>query len=671
MLNSLQLKNFRKHTDAKFDFTAGINVLRGKSEAGKSTLGEAILYAFFGARALNESLDQVVTYDQPENSLKVRLEFTLDSVDYLILRGKSGAELTYADQHVTGQTEVTRFVERLFGCNADVACKLLFATQGSVRGVLEEGGAASNSLVESLSELGMIEDLIDKIQAQLVSGNTGGIDTQIQTLEANLSEVPTEPSSEALETAKRDFDAFSEKIDLLEQAVPGDQEVSVAGVAIEAFNAATARIAKILPLLAGTVTPPDYTEAQLAELRVAQADAPERARKRAAFTTVFPVSEVSWDGDAASYEAAVAKEESDIGFYTAEIVRLGLALNSATMLKINEKSCSFCKKDLTDVPEVAEINLKADEQISQLATELNVVRSKLATAKAQVVAFTKLSMVTAKIKMLAGEYWGLSSTIPPVPTWKGPKPEAEVPQLDLRAIEQQLRNYQTELAKRSVLEVELAELRAATSKDVLAELALIKEHKEAKQVLEQAKVEQGLAERSARELQIRYDAAVQAYNVALTRLEQGKVNIATLRQTRTEMVTHNELVKKLRGIRPQVASQLWGTVLGAISHYFTQIRGTTSTVTKDTAGFKVNGRSVKGLSGSTQDALGLAIRMSLSKLFLPNVPFLSLDESFAGADDSRELNGVGTLSTAGFGQIVMITHSDQPESFADNLIVVE
>jgi len=130
-------------------------------------------------------------------------------------------------------------------------------------------------------------------------------------------------------------------------------------------------------------------------------------------------------------------------------------------------------------------------------------------------------------------------------------------------------------------------------------------------------------------------------------------------------------VKKLRGIRPQVASQLWGTVLGAISHYFTQIRGTTSTVTKDTAGFKVNGRSVKGLSGSTQDALGLAIRMSLSKLFLPNVPFLSLDESFAGADDSRELNGVGTLSTAGFGQIVMITHSDQPESFADNLIVVE
>ena len=93
-------------------------------------------------------------------------------------------------------------------------------------------------------------------------------------------------------------------------------------------------------------------------------------------------------------------------------------------------------------------------------------------------------------------------------------------------------------------------------------------------------------------------------------------------------------------------------------------------VTRDADGFKVNGRSVAGLSGSTNDALGLAIRMALSKLFLPAVPFLFIDEGFRGADANRELAGVGTLAGAGFNQVLLITHSSLPETVADTLITL-
>ena len=113
-----------------------------------------------------------------------------------------------------------------------------------------------------------------------------------------------------------------------------------------------------------------------------------------------------------------------------------------------------------------------------------------------------------------------------------------------------------------------------------------------------------------------------------------------------------------------------GTVLGAVSYYFTQIRGEESIVERSEDGFKVNGRTVKGLSGSTQDILGLAIRIALSKVFLPVVPFVFVDEPFAGCSDNREVNGLGTLASAGFSQTFLVTHSSLGDSLADNLLQI-
>ena len=168
----------------------------------------------------------------------------------------------------------------------------------------------------------------------------------------------------------------------------------------------------------------------------------------------------------------------------------------------------------------------------------------------------------------------------------------------------------------------------------------------------------------------RYQAKLATRDSAIAQNENNAKALQQLTETRDSMHRHNELIRKLRNARPEIASKMWGTVLGAISRYFTQIRGEQSVVTRDADGFKVNGRSVAGLSGSTNDALGLAIRMALSKLFLPGVPLLFLDEAFAGADDTRELAGVGTLAGAGFSQVLLVTHSSLPEQVADNLITL-
>lgn len=89
---------------------------------------------------------------------------------------------------------------------------------------------------------------------------------------------------------------------------------------------------------------------------------------------------------------------------------------------------------------------------------------------------------------------------------------------------------------------------------------------------------------------------------------------------------NNALLKAVRAARPLIADKLWNLVLSAVSRYFSEMRGTKSRVTKDSDGFKADGHTATTLSGSTLDILGLAIRVALTRTFLPTAPFLVLDE---------------------------------------------
>jgi len=133
------------------------------------------------------------------------------------------------------------------------------------------------------------------------------------------------------------------------------------------------------------------------------------------------------------------------------------------------------------------------------------------------------------------------------------------------------------------------------------------------------------------------------------------------------MEFNNELVKKLKSMKPIVTDFLWGNVLAAVSNYFSQLRGEQSIVTKDATGFKVNGRG-GSLSGSTLDVLALSIRVALSKTFVPHASFLVLDEPCHGADETRTGSILGFLQGAGFEQTILASHDPLSESVADNVI---
>ena len=676
MLRTLTLKNFRKHEDVEFNFVDGLTVIRGANEQGKTTIGESVMYALFGANMLRESLDAVVTYDKPESSLKVALTFQLDGVDYKIVRGKSGAELTYADQIVTGQRETRLFVERLLGCSADTAKLLMFADQNSIRGVLDKGGTAANGLVETLAQLGLIEELVDKVQSQLPAGNTKAVDAQIETLKAATVTIPEMPSDSEILAAEAEISAVSEKIVLTERRRPHDQEVTKAQVAVQAKNAATVEIARlearktqISATLAKTVTCPQFTLSQLEQTRRDAANTQEQTRRWKAAKTAFPTCGDEWEGTLESLEAFKQTTEGSIDTLPGVISNIEKQIAVAQSKKINEKTCAFCQKDLSDVPEVERVNMFADATIATLSKDLEALKTELTEQRSNLKTVQQILKVTAERKQLAGEYWALDDKLPPNPSWIG-EPATMPGESNLPAMEKEWSAYQTALAQREVLETELAGIVIPDLPDVSEAEATIKLNLQVKQELQDLAMKAVQVQGYLSTAKARYQAKLASRDSAIAQNENNAKALQQLTETRDSMHRHNELIRKLRSARPEIASKMWGTVLGAISRYFSQIRGEQSVVTRDADGFKVNGRSVAGLSGSTNDALGLAIRMALSKLFLPGVPFLMIDEGFSGADSNRELAGVGTLAGAGFSQVLLVTHSNLPEQIADNLITL-
>jgi ATPase subunit of ABC transporter with duplicated ATPase domains len=160
------------------------------------------------------------------------------------------------------------------------------------------------------------------------------------------------------------------------------------------------------------------------------------------------------------------------------------------------------------------------------------------------------------------------------------------------------------------------------------------------------------------------------YDLAKARVDGIRAQLDSAIASKTEINFNNELLKRVRAARPVIANKLWSMVLAAVSRSFSQMRGLESVVTKDADGFKVNGQAIESLSGSTLDILGLSIRLALVRTFLPQSPFLILDEPSAACDADRTAAMLGFLVTSGFDQMLVVTHEDTTEQTASALIEI-
>lgn len=679
MIKSLGLKNFRQHLDLQVLFTAGLNTILGLNESGKSSILEAVFYGLLGTDMLRESISEVVSYDKPVNTLRVDLALCIDGMDYTIYRSPTGAEIVYADQRVTGQRATKQFMENLLGCDAALIKRLIFAKQDSVKGVIDsDDKAAAGSMVEKLADLQLIDDIVQRIQTHLPSGNTKVLAGQLEQLTASRGIAPELPKKEAVSEAAEELALTSAHCEKLK---PNLAEFTTKSVTLKAQLARAAEVLisksaaekRMAELQKQAVNPAelDFTQADLDNARKLAFDLQGVKRARLAKAAVFPTTELEWEGTEASFLKAIDVEVLKLARLATQRSDLRERRVASAAMAINEDLCSFCKKDISQLPEVAEVNSKVKAALMEIDSDLAMVTHMQVEATLMRDTLMKLKKVCDNIKKLAvPEFWSLSDTVPPVPTWIGGDlpPEGEAP--NVKAMEAELAAYTSRMATAKLAREQLEGMDIPVVPDTAAmEAELV----EVEEVIDQIKAEFDKLtywQQTVNAAENQYVNDMKLYDLQAKHFADQEAQITKLTASIGEAEKHNTLIKKLRDTRPAIAAELWTIVLGGISHYFTQIRGTESLVTRDADGFRVNGRSVAGLSGSTQDALGLAVRVALTRTFLPSIPFLVLDEPFHGCDKAREVAGLGLLACTGFEQTLLVTHSDLADSLSDNLLTL-
>lgn len=691
MFNSIKLENFRKVTSDTMVFTPGVNAIRGANEASKSTRLEAIAYAMFGARALKEPLCDVVTYGLKESELKVVLTFTVNSVVYTLKRSKSGAELTFGVERVTGQTEVTRFVESLLGANAEAASKLMLAKQSAVTGALADGPAGMVKLIETLANFDLITNLIDLAQEKLPSGNTISIETQILEATEAANEVITneiEAKQAAVDSAKHALGNCSFAVNILKESLPDLVAIDRSIQELRNLNELQERTKEVitqcsLSLLAPM--PENGNEEAIAKYEKALAEQSSIARA----LTLKRELELLESRVTNRKQEPQQDIETRLSDYKHEMANLVAVINSNTVKQactkqaiITDTTCGLCGKDLTDVPEVVANNSKHLKELEGLKSEYTVACAKketLAGFLSNIEAVLHTSAILKSGQDKASEYITLdTSYTPPKYTWRGPtQPDFTDFNSLLKVEKRNLMIYATEEGKRKqvklTLDIATQDLKKIPQ-DIDARLeALLKSQEDAilaSEVYNGAVADCAEAERQLQVANAALDQEVAVYAEACKRVSRAKLQLANAQAALEAQNFNNILIKKLRSARPKIADKLWGMVLSSVSTYFSAIRGETSVVSKSTEGFRVNGRPVMGLSGSTQDALGLAIRVALTKTFLPNARFLILDEVASGMDDIREAALLGMVASCGMDQVILVTHSVLADAFAGNVITL-
>ncbi len=708
MLSKVALRNFRQHKELTIDLQPGFTALRGENEAGKSTVLEAILFALFGIRACRNN--DICSWGEPEKSVKVELWMTLPGGELHISRSKSAAEINYAGQTVTGQTECTKFIEAQLQLQPGLGPKLMVAKQRDIQGVLEQKNGQATELIEDLADLAVIDRIVDKLQAKYPTGNTKLVESRIETasdqvigrkdaieqLILKAAELPTEDDIGRQATAVDELTRQIENLQMELAAAKQERDEAVAlndnrAKVIRKLNAAQDYLASLKQQLAALKSrrpaAPGCT-ATLEELDVALADIErQRAiyRKYQTFITKTASYEVLFEGSESDLRRKIEGLRSEVAGYREEASSLPHKIATLQAQIVAASVCGFCDKDVSQFPEVVEKNAALQKRIAGLEEDSRAAGNLKSAAEVELKRLADILNV-GQLPLSPDDslYDVDDSVFPARVAWKGAVPTDPTQEIGRLQAERdawvafnaatnqfnrQLANLENEVenSQQEVTELEAAVALLPPCPDTSALSATVEK------LLDDINETAAASVSAGRELE-RMQSEVTVHTAAMIEkrksLLEAEMQLAEAREELAEITFNNGLVKKLRTVRPEIANKVWANVLGAVSHYFTAMRGAKSIVTKENDTFLVDGKPVDSYSGSTLDVLGLALRIALIRTFLPTCDFMLLDEPFAACSDGRQTAALGFLAGAGFNQLLVITHEDISETVADTLLAL-
>ncbi|MFC7073317.1 DNA double-strand break repair ATPase Rad50 [Halovenus rubra] len=165
----VQLQNFKCYEDANLRLDSGVTVIHGLNGGGKSSLLEACFFALYGSKALDKTLDEIVTIGAEETI--VELQFTHGGDDYDIrrrIRVNNGnartAECVMNGPGGTteGATDVRNRVVSMLRMDTEAFVNCAYVRQGEVNKLINASPAVRQDMLDDLLQLGKLETYRDR-----------------------------------------------------------------------------------------------------------------------------------------------------------------------------------------------------------------------------------------------------------------------------------------------------------------------------------------------------------------------------------------------------------------------------------------------------------------------------------------------------------------------------
>jgi DNA repair protein SbcC/Rad50 len=165
MISSLNLINWRTHSQTKLEFGKGTNVIVGVMGSGKSSIVNAICYSLFGTfpalKNRSISLEEVIM-NKPniQNFAQTTIEFKQENKTYRVERiikrdSTNEAKLYENDKLIAGpkQKDVNENVENLLGINYELFSRAVYSEQNEMDFFLKLSPSERKKKFDELLEL--------------------------------------------------------------------------------------------------------------------------------------------------------------------------------------------------------------------------------------------------------------------------------------------------------------------------------------------------------------------------------------------------------------------------------------------------------------------------------------------------------------------------------------
>lgn len=204
ILNSITLENFKSHKYSHIDLDKGITLILGENGAGKSTIFEAISYAFF--KEFTGKIDDVKRQSNNEmdivKEMKVTIEFEKSGKHYKLIRSKksnSSAELmTWENDKFgmlcKGDKQVTQELQRILELDSKSFLNAVYIRQGDITELIEKTAAEKKEFIGKLLNIDSVQKAHDELKGIIdkyndeKNKNDGKLSEKIK-IEENIEEL--------------------------------------------------------------------------------------------------------------------------------------------------------------------------------------------------------------------------------------------------------------------------------------------------------------------------------------------------------------------------------------------------------------------------------------------------------------------------------------------------